>query len=142
MLEEFPQSERLGRVSWYTAQLKERPDYDSKTVGVVYPDTVLPWLRETVGYWPNRINQRFVETPEGYIWPEYFVPVRNEKNVPLNSLPSSNGEEGMWVEVTVPWVDVIMENPPPRSSYFIHRVDNNIEVILQSDLMGRQDRNR
>jgi hypothetical protein len=130
MLEEFPQSERLGRVSWYTAQLKERPDYDSKTVGVVYPDTVLPWLRETVGYWPNRINQRFVETPEGYIWPEYFVPVRNEKNVPLNSLPSSNGEEGMWVEVTVPWVDVIMENPPPRSSYFIHSVENNLPLRL------------
>jgi lipoprotein-anchoring transpeptidase ErfK/SrfK len=34
----------------------------------------------------------------------------------------------MWVEVTVPWVDAIMDNPPPRSNYFKHSVENNIPL--------------
>ncbi len=127
-LQDFPESERLGRVSWYTVNLKERPDHDSKTIGVLYPDTVLPWLRETVGSRPSRNNQRYVETPQGYIWPEYFVPVRNQRNSPLTSLPQSGDEFGMWVEVTVPWVDAIMDNPPPRSNYFKHSVENNIPL--------------
>jgi len=48
-IEDFPQSERLGRVGWYSVDLKQRPDHDSKTVGVLYEDTVVPWLRETTG---------------------------------------------------------------------------------------------
>jgi lipoprotein-anchoring transpeptidase ErfK/SrfK len=127
-LQDFPEAERLGRVSWYAIPLKERPDYDSKTIGTLYPDTVLPWLKDTVGYWPNRINQRFVETPEGYVWPEYFIPVRNQRNIPVTTLPQSGENPGMWVEVTVPYVDLIMENPPPRSSYFVHSVDNNLPL--------------
>jgi hypothetical protein len=127
-LQEFPEAERLGRVGWYTVQLKERPDHDSKTIGVLYPDTVLPWLRETVGYRPGRNNQRYVETPQGYIWPEYFIPVRDQRNIPLNSLPQSGKESGMWVEVTVPWVNVVMDNPPPRSSYFKYREENGLPM--------------
>lgn len=127
-LQNFPQSERLGRVSWYSVNLKERPDHDSKTVGVLYPDTVVPWLKETVGYRPGRNNQRYVETPEGYVWPEYLIPVRDQRNKPLNSLPQYGQESGMWVEVTVPWVDLIMDNPPPRSSYFKYRVENDLPL--------------
>ena len=53
-LQDFPQAERLGRVGWYSVDLKERPDHDSKSVGVLYEDAVVPWLREITGYRPFR----------------------------------------------------------------------------------------
>lgn len=127
-LQDFPESERLGRVSWYTANIKARPDHDSETVGVLYPDAVVPWLKDTIGYRPGRNNQRYVEIPEGYVWPEYLIPVKNEPNIPLRSLPQYGQEPGMWVEVSVPWVDVIMENPPPRSSYFKYMLENDLPL--------------
>jgi hypothetical protein len=129
-LEDFPQSERLGRVGWYSVELKQRPDHDSNTVGVLYEDTVVPWLRETTGYRPFRNNQRYVETPQGYIWSGDLIPVRNERNVPLTSLPQMGQETGLWVEVTVPWVDTIMDNPPPRSNFFQYRVENGLPLRL------------
>jgi hypothetical protein len=129
-IEDFPQSERLGRVGWYSVDLKQRPDHDSKTVGVLYEDTVVPWLRETTGYRPYRNNQRYVETPQGYIWSGDLIPVRNERNVPLTSLPQTGQETGMWVEVTVPWVDTVMDNPPPRSNFFQYRVENDLPLRL------------
>ncbi|UCF28968.1 MAG: L,D-transpeptidase, partial [Chloroflexota bacterium] len=129
-LEDFPQADRLGRVGWYTVELKERPDHDSKTLGVLYEDTVVPWLRETTGRRPFRNNQRYVETPQGYIWSGDLIPVRNELNKPLTSLPTSGEETGMWVEVSVPWVDTIMDNPPPRSNFFQYRVENDLPLRL------------
>lgn len=129
-LEDFPQSERLGRVGWYSIDLKLRPDHDSNTVGVLYEDTVVPWLRETVGYRPFRNNQRYVETPQGFIWSGDLIPVQNIRNVPLTTLPQTGQETGMWVEVTVPWVDTIMDNPPPRSNFFQYRVENALPLRL------------
>src|SRR3989304_1215842 len=129
-LPDFPQAERLGRVGWYSVDLKEKPDHNSKTVGVLYEDTVVPWLRETVGIRPLRNNQRYVETSEGYIWSGDLIPVRNLPNQPLTALPQNGRELGMWVEVTVPWVDAILDNPPPRSNFFEHRVENGLPLRL------------
>ena len=36
----------------------------------------------------------------------------------------------MWVEVTVPWVDTIMDNPPPRSNFFQYRVEHGMPLRL------------
>jgi hypothetical protein len=116
-LQEFPQSERLGRVSVGKIDLKLRPDTDSQTLGVLYQDAVVPWLREVVGRNPTRISQRWVETPDGYLWSPYLQPVLNEPNVPLDELPETSLGTGMWVEVTVPWVDLILDNPPARSPW-------------------------
>jgi hypothetical protein len=129
-LQDFPQAERLGRVGWYSVDLKERPDHDSKSVGVLYEDAVVPWLREITGYRPFRNNQRYVETPDGYIWSGDLIPVRNERNQPMTSLPQSGPETGMWVEVTVPWVDTVMDNPPPRSNFFQYRVEHGMPLRL------------
>ena len=129
-LQDFPDAERLGRVGWYSVELKQRPDHDSNTVGVLYEDSVVPWLRETVGYRPFRNNQRYVETPDGYIWSGDLIPVQNVRNVPLTTLPQTGGESGFWVEVTVPWVDIVMDNPPPRSNFFQYRVENNLPLRL------------
>jgi predicted DNA-binding transcriptional regulator AlpA len=88
-LAEFPQAERLGRVGWYSVDVKERPDHGSNTVGVLYEDSVVPWLKETVGTRPFRNNQRYVETPNGYVWSGDLIPVHNRPNQPLTGLQES-----------------------------------------------------
>lgn len=64
---------------------------------------------------PGRINQRWVETPYGFIWGGQFQPVANQLNAPLASLPTTSLGQGMWMEVTVPYVDLILDNPPARA---------------------------
>jgi len=109
--EDFPKFERLGR-AFARTEIKARPDIDAPTVGVLYDDAVVPWLREVVGRHPYRYRQRWVETPEGYIWSSELQPVRNKPNQPVNELPESSLGAGMWVEVSVPWVDILLENKP------------------------------
>jgi lipoprotein-anchoring transpeptidase ErfK/SrfK len=113
----LPTSERLGRVNVGMAELKLRPDQDGPTVRPLYQDTVVPWVREVVGRRPFRINQRWVETDEGYVWAAYLQPVRNLPNPPLASLPVTSLGAGMWAEITVPYVDVALANPPARSPW-------------------------
>jgi lipoprotein-anchoring transpeptidase ErfK/SrfK len=120
---EFPQSERLGRLCVGKVELKARPDYNSENVGILYEDNVVPCISETVGYWPGRNNQRFMETPGGYVWSAYLQPVENSPNAPLESLTTDNGPTGMWVEVSIPWVDAILINPPARSPALKWRIE-------------------
>lgn len=111
----FPTGDRLGRVNVGKVEVKARPDIDSQTVGVLFEDAIVPWLREMVGKNTYRTNQRWVETLEGYIWSPYLQPVQNAPNAPTMILPEASGETGMWVEVGLPYVDLTMDNPPPRS---------------------------
>ncbi len=119
ILPDFPQAERLGRAANGTLEIKARPDPDSQTVGVLYEDGVLPWVREVAGERPAYIfyNQKWVETSEGYVYAPYFQPVRNLPNEPVEELPSSSLGAGMWAEVTVPYVDVILETEPSSNSW-------------------------
>lgn len=125
-IESFPEHERLGRVCDGTAVLKAKPDYDSETIGTLYEDTVVSWLREVRGAWQWRNNQRWVETPDGYIWSPQLQPVNNYHNSPIVDMPVMEGEPGMWVEVTVPYVDAILENPPARSRWLRYRIENGM----------------
>jgi len=114
----FPEAERLGRVCVAgRVDIKARPDIDSPTVEVLYEDAVVEWLRERVGNAGLTRNQRWVETDRGYIWSPQLQPVRNRPNVPLDQLPETDGQRGMWGEVSVPYVDVVIGNPPARSPY-------------------------
>jgi hypothetical protein len=108
---------RLGRVCVGKVDLKAGPSIDSETVGVLYEDAVVDWLRERTGSYPFRTNQRWVETPDGYIWFAYVQPVRDLPNAPVSSLPATSLGEGMWTEVSVPWVDLSLANPPARSPW-------------------------
>lgn len=114
---QFPEAERLGRVTVGMVEVKLRPDIDSPTVDKVYEDAVVPWLRELIGRRPYRRNQRWVETPQGYIWAPYLQPVKNRLNSPLTRLNDTSLGPGMWAEVTTPYVDVILANPPARSPW-------------------------
>lgn len=113
-LTQFPTSERLGRVIGGMVPLKAQPDIESQDVGTLYDDDVVVWLREVVGSRPLWYSQRFVETPDGYVYAPNLQPVRNQPNKPLNKITHS---EGVWVEVTVPYVDLVLANPPPRSPW-------------------------
>ncbi len=113
---DFPTGERLGRVCiGGKVEVKARPDADSPTVAVLYEDAVVPWEREVVGINLHRTNQRFVQTPQGYIWAPTLQPVANKPNTPLTAFPYA--KDGMWVEVTVPYVDIFLANPPARSPW-------------------------
>jgi len=114
-LAEFPAYEHLGRVAQASADLYARPDATSATVGRLYEDAVVPWFREVIGYHPYRINQRWIETDQGFLWSGGIQPVHDRPNEPVTTLPESSLGQGMWVEVTVPWVDIYLENPPARS---------------------------
>ncbi len=120
---DFPDSPRLGRVVVGKVDLKVRPDIDSDTVGVLYEDAIVPWLREAVGYRPFRINQTWVETPGGYVWSPDLQPVQNKPNAPIDSLPTTSLGPGMWAEVTVPYAELTLANPGPRAPWLRNRLN-------------------
>lgn len=126
--ENFPESQKLGRVCFGRWDLKAKPDYDAETVGQVYDDEVVIWLSEIAGRWPYRNNQKWIETPEGYLWGAYIQPVHNTSNEPVLEIPQTSIGPGMWVEVTVPYIDLNIVNPPPRHPYFRNRYENNLPL--------------
>jgi lipoprotein-anchoring transpeptidase ErfK/SrfK len=97
--------------------LMARPDDASAVVGALFEDAVVPWVHERVGTRPLYFNQRWVETPEGYIYAPYLQPVRNLPNAPLTTLPQRGDKAGTWMEVSVPYADIILANPPARSPW-------------------------
>ncbi len=124
VLEDFPISGKLGRIAAGMVDIKIRPDYEAPNVGTYYEDKVIPWLREVIGPWPFRNNQRWIETPEGYIWAPNVQRVKNLINNPVKAIPGEM--EGIWVEVTVPWVDARLANPPARSSWWAWQASKNL----------------
>jgi len=116
-LPDFPNYERLGRVAVGQVELKLRADPESQTLGVLYEDAVVPWLREVAGEQFAYIfnNQRWVETPKGFIYGPYLQPVFNRPNQPVDSLPPSSRGPGMWVEVTVPYAEARLDKGAPSS---------------------------
>ena len=136
---DFPDSEHLARVAIQgRVDLKARPDIDSETVGVLFEDSVVPWLREVSGVNPFRYTQRFIETSDGYIWSPFMQYVQNRPNLePLTSLPGTGDDRGFWVEVTVPYVDLAIANPPVRTPAFRNGIPMRLyyeQVIWVDDI--------
>jgi hypothetical protein len=115
-LEQFPESPRLGRLT-ATLDLISAPRVDYPGIEKWYPDTVIPWLREVNAETKdtNVINQRWVQTDKGFLPSAYIQPVKNQPNVPLQAMPA--GQNGFWAEVTVPYVDFVLENAEPSSPF-------------------------
>lgn len=114
-LVDFPNAERLGRVTAGMMELKAAPSENSPTLRKVYEDTIVPIVKEATGPKPGRINQRWVDTGEGFLWAPEIQPVRNVPNIPLDELGL-----GKWMEVTVPYVNLVQVNPPARSPRFAY----------------------
>jgi hypothetical protein len=137
-LPEFPQGDLLGRnctadtsLQWGgTVPIMSSPNVTSDKIRDAHRDEVFPWLRELSGeaidY--NISNQRWVETPEGFIRSNTLQPCRNLPNTPLTSLP--DGKDGFWAEVTVPYVDLALDNPAPISGWMRDHVALDLQARL------------
>jgi hypothetical protein len=121
-------SSKLGRITVGKVDLKARPDIDSQIVGARYQDEIIPWLREVIGKNPFRSNQSWIETPDGYLWSPQIQPVRNLPSQPVDILPNSSLGSGMWVEVCVPFVDLILDNPPARAPWLLNKINSGSPV--------------
>jgi hypothetical protein len=121
---QFPDTPRLGRLT-ATLDRISAPRVDYPGTEKLYPDTVVPWLREVVAETrdTNVINQRWVETDKGFLPAAYVQPVRNQLNTPLQAIP--DGQPGFWAEVTVPYVDYVLENPEPSSPFLKYLISRN-----------------
>jgi lipoprotein-anchoring transpeptidase ErfK/SrfK len=138
VLPDFPKADLLGRnctadtsLQWGgTVPIMSRPDVGSSKVRDAHRDEVFPWLHElsgeTIDY--NIQNQSWVETPEGYIRSNTLQPCRNQPNTPLTAMP--NGQPGFWAEVTVPYVDLILDNPAPVSGWMRDHVAYDLQARL------------
>jgi hypothetical protein len=144
-LPQFPASEIIGRVVVPDVDVRSRPTNDpnlTTSIGKLGADTLLEWGREVVGSVVGGLsNQRYVETPQGYIYGSVLQPTRNLPNTPIAEMPA--GQPGFWAEVTVPYVDLahegvvaspwmqdlILYNFPPRLYYgqvvWIDRIRTN-----------------
>jgi lipoprotein-anchoring transpeptidase ErfK/SrfK len=111
-LPEFPQGELLGR-TFYSVDVKSKPSADSSTVKSLYEDSVVEYYREVIGGAPATYStsRKWVETTEGYIPFIHMQPVKAILNAPLSALPQQSVSTGMWVEITVPYVDATLEAP-------------------------------
>jgi lipoprotein-anchoring transpeptidase ErfK/SrfK len=129
---EFPKDILLGRVAQGVAEVKTRPEMEAPTVATLYEDAVFPWLGSMAGATPAYVfnNQKWVQTPDGYIYAPLIQPVRYQPNKPMSSLRQTSIGPGMWVEVTVPYVDVVLQNKPSSNSWVEALVDEGRPVRL------------
>jgi hypothetical protein len=159
-LPQFPASEIIGRVTDPGIDLRSRPTNDpnlNTSIGKLEADTLVEWGREVVGNVIGGLtNQKYVETPQGYIYGSVLQPTRNQPNTPITEMPA--GLPGFWAEVTVPYVDLahegvvaspwlqdhIIYNFPPRLYYGqvvwmdqIRNVNGFVEYRWNEDANGR-----
>ena len=132
-LPQFPNSEIIGRVVDPDIDLRSRPTNDealNTSIAKLPADTLVEWNRQVIGNVLYGLsNQRYVETPNGFIYASVLQPTRNRPNTPITEMPA--GQKGFWAEVTVPYVDLthdgvvaspwlqdhIAYNFPPRLYY-------------------------
>jgi len=132
-LPQFPTSEIIGRVLEPDIDLRNSPTNDpnlNTSIGKLPADTLVEWGRQVIGNVIGGLtNQRYVETPQGYIYSSVLQPTYNKPNTPITEVPT--GQPGFWAEVTVPYIDLahegvvaspwmqdhIVYNFPPRLYY-------------------------
>jgi hypothetical protein len=110
-LPEFPASEIIGRVVDPAIDLRSSPTNDpsqNNSIAKLDADTLVEWGRVVVGSVVGGLaNQRYVETPNGFIYSSVLQPSRNLPNTPITEMPA--GQPGFWAEVTVPYVELAHE---------------------------------
>jgi len=127
----FPDYEKLGRVCIIgKVEIKSAPYEGAQTVGALYEDAVVPWLRDVVAKEPNfnYFSQRWLETLDGFIYAANIQPVRNIPNNPIDGLLPTSMGEGMWAEVTVPYADIDLVNAPSSNSWVRARIDQGLPL--------------
>jgi hypothetical protein len=123
---DFPVNQLLGRIcvgEWGTrVPIRSEPYMDAPAVGSAWHDDVFVWKREVIAKQldPLRINQRWVETPDGYIYADDIQKVWHIPQEPLTELPEMpDGSRGMWVEITTPYVDIDLTKPKESYQWWV-----------------------
>jgi hypothetical protein len=110
-LPQFPASDIIGRTVDPGVDLRSQPTNDpsiNSSIAKLDADTLVEWGRQVIGnVIGGLINQRYVETPNGYVYASALQPTRNLPNTPLSEMPA--GQSGFWAEVTVPYIDLAHE---------------------------------
>lgn len=110
-LPDFPQSPLIGRVTNTNVDLRSRPTNNpalNTSIRKLEPDALVVWEHEVTGAVTGGLsNQRYVQTPEGYIYSSVLQPTRNQPNPPITEIPAGQG--GFWAEVTVPYANLTHE---------------------------------
>ena len=110
-LPQFPASEIIGRVVDPGIDLRSSPTNDpsqNNSIAKLDADALVEWGREVVGNVIGGLtNQRYVETPKGFIYSSVLQPTRNLPNTSISQMPE--GQPGFWAEVTVPYVELAHE---------------------------------
>ena len=110
-LPQFPASDIIGRVVDVGIDLRSSPTNDpsqNNSIAKLDADTLVEWGRQVVGNVVGGLtNQRYVETPQGYIYASVLQPTRNLPNTTIAEMPA--GQQGFWAEVTVPYVELAHE---------------------------------
>lgn len=123
---EFPVNRLLGRAclgewgSWIN--IRSEPFMEAPSIGKAYFDEVFEWKQEIVTNQLDqyRINQRWVETTEGYIYADELQKVRHILQEPMSELPEqSDGSKGMWVEITTPYTNIGLTKPKENYQWWI-----------------------
>lgn len=125
LLSEFPDVEKMGRVTQGKVDIRTRPYADAPVTKSIYDDAIVVWQREVVGEVPGGYgSSHWVETPDGYIYAPRLQPAWNKPNKPFAALPATPANavpggtgKGMWAEVSVPYVDIIMRQPISSTIY-------------------------
>ncbi len=91
----------LGRITEPEAELRLRPSPDSPVNAVLHPDDLIEVNRRVIGRGPYPHNNIWLETPDGYLWSAQAQIVRNDLNPILSEIP----EQGLWTEISVPFID-------------------------------------
>lgn len=110
-LPQFPASNIIGRTVDPGVDLRSQPTNDpsiNSSIAKLDADTLVEWGRQVIGNVIGGLtNQRYVETPNGYIYASALQPTRNLPNTPISEMPA--GQPGFWAEVTVPYIDLAHE---------------------------------
>ena len=110
-LADFPDAEKLGRVCLGKVFVRARPYVNAEVVKEIYDDAVVIWLRDVVGENPGVGSSTWAETPDGYIYAPRLQPCHTRLNEPVSVLPETSIGKGLWVEATVPYIDLQLTNP-------------------------------
>jgi L,D-transpeptidase catalytic domain len=108
-LPQFPSSQIIGRIVDHDVALRSQPTNDPDiSIAKLSADTLVEWGRQVTGNVIGGLtNQRYVETPQGFIYSSVVQPTRNLPNTPITEIPA--GLPGFWAEVTVPYVELAHE---------------------------------
>lgn len=153
----FPENIRLGRVCvggpGTPIGIFSEPHMNAPQVRRSYFDEVFLWKKQVVTRAGNinfnAINQRWVETEEGYIYADVLQPVEHRINQALTQLPEqADGSRGMWIEISTPYSPMDLIKPKENHQWWI-RDPNNIyprvhysQVFWAFDIRQRPVTNR